>query len=132
MDTYASIPPNEPAAWILILLGMVSGALLGIRFQEENFLGGYASRPRRLLRLGHISFFGLGVLNYLFAQTLTRASLDPAWALTAGWLMIAGGVTMPVCCAVNAWNARFQPLFAVPVLSLITGVSVLIVGLVRI
>jgi hypothetical protein len=83
------------------------------------------------LRLGHISFFGLGVMNYLFAQSLARASLDPAWAMTAGWLMIAGGVTMPACCAINAWRAKFQPLFAVPVVALTTGVSVLIVGLVN-
>lgn len=128
MSTY---PPNEPAAWILILLGMVTGAVLGMRFQEEKFLGGYSSRPRRLLRLGHISFFGLGVMNYLFAQSLGRAALEPAWALAAGWMMIAGGATMPVCCAINAWQARFQPLFAVPVVSLTTGVGVLIVGLVN-
>src|SRR5688572_15622734 len=126
-----TLPPNEPAAWILILLGMVTGAVLGMRFQEEDFLGGYSSRPRRLLRLGHISFFGLGVMNYLFAQSLPRAELEPAWAVAAGWLMITGGLAMPACCAINAWRARFQPLFALPVVSLTTGVSVLIVGLVN-
>ncbi len=73
----ASIPPNEAFAWILILLGMVSGAVLGWRFQEEGFLGGYTSRRRRLLRLGHISFFGLGAINLFFAQSLTRECWSP-------------------------------------------------------
>lgn len=124
-------PPNEPFAWILILLGMISGAVIGMKFQQENYLGGYASRPRRLLRLGHISFFGLGAINIFFADSLSRAALEQSWAAVAGWLMIAGGVLMPLCCAVNVWSAKFQPLFAAPVLSLTTGVSILITGLVR-
>ncbi len=131
MSTPLPIPPNEAFAWLLFLLGMVSGAILGLRFQEEKFLGGYASRPRRLLRLGHISFFGLGAINLFFAQSLARADLAPHWASIAGWLMILGGIAMPLCCAINAWRARFQPLFAVPVLSLTTGVIVLLTGLVQ-
>lgn len=131
METPSSISLIEPFAWILILLGMLSGAVIGMRFQEENYLGGYTSRTRRLLRLGHISFFGLGALNLFFAQSLTRAALDPHWANLAGWLMIVGGISMPLCCAINAWLAKFQPLFAAPVISLTTGVSILLMGLVQ-
>jgi hypothetical protein len=128
-----SPPPNELAAWILILLGMVSGAVMGMRFQEEGFMGGYASRRRRLLRLGHISFFGLGVLNLCFAHSVrgAAAGLDGRWVGVAGWCMIAGGVLMPLCCAANAWRAAFQPLFAAPVGALVTGVVILLTGLVR-
>ena len=33
-------------------------------------MGGYASLRRRMTRLGHISFFGLGIINVLFALSL--------------------------------------------------------------
>ena len=46
--------------WLWILLGFVSGMALGMFFHRENWLGGYGSFKRRMYRLGHISFFGLG------------------------------------------------------------------------
>lgn len=38
---------------------------LGLKFQRDGWLGGYASFAGRLIRLGHISFIGLGFLNIL-------------------------------------------------------------------
>ena len=43
--------------------------VLGMFFHGENWLGGYASFKRRMYRLGHISFFGLGAVNMLFCLT---------------------------------------------------------------
>jgi len=54
---------NLLAGWIATLAGIVSGAVMGLFFLREEWLGGYSSHPRRLLRLGHISFFGLGFTN---------------------------------------------------------------------
>jgi hypothetical protein len=45
--------------------------------------------------------------------------------------MIIGGAAMPACCAANAWNPRLQQFFAVPVVALVVGVSVLLTGMVR-
>ena len=44
--------------------------VLGLFFHRENWLGGYASLKRRMYRLGHISFFGLGAVNLLFWLTV--------------------------------------------------------------
>src|SRR3954451_12755656 len=55
--------------WSGMLGGVVSGAVLGLFFHKENWMGGSASFRRRLARLGHISFFGLGFLNLLLAFT---------------------------------------------------------------
>jgi hypothetical protein len=38
---------------------------------------------------------------------------------------------MPVCCALMAWRPGVQPLFAVPVLSLVLGGALTIWGLVQ-
>lgn len=115
---------NLLLAWLWILAGFGSGALLGLRFARENWLGGYASHRRRLYRLGHVSLFALGALNLMFFLTM-RALPDAHGALLtwASVLLVAGAVTMPLCCLVLAHNPNTQPqtLFMVPVGSLLIG-----------
>jgi hypothetical protein len=122
---------NEPFAWLWILLGMLSGAAIGMRFLDERFLGGYASQARRLIRLGHISFFGLGILNLLFVHSAEKLTLPPLLLSTASWGFIVGGIAMPVCCALCAFRPRLHPLFAVPVLSLAAATVITLYGLVQ-
>jgi hypothetical protein len=114
---------NFAFAWIWILLGFASGAALGMRFKGEDWLGGYASWRRRLYRLGHISFFGLGLINFLFAVTLRSFAFDPTLAQAAGAAFIIGGVLMPICCLLAAHFPKLKPaaLFAAPVSSLLVG-----------
>lgn len=112
--------PNLFFAWLWILLGFVSGMTLGTFFHRENWLGGYGSLKRRMYRLGHISFFGLGAVNLLFfltAQSFTASSN----VSIASSLFIVGGITMPVCCAVMAHFPKTHLLFTVPVVSLVAG-----------
>jgi hypothetical protein len=45
---------------------------LGLFFHRENWLGGYASHARRMYRLDHISFFELGLVNWMFHGTAQR------------------------------------------------------------
>ena len=54
---------NLLVAWLAILIGLVTGTVLGLFFHEENWMGGYGSWRRRMVRLGHISFFGTGSLE---------------------------------------------------------------------
>ncbi len=58
---------NEPFGWVCILVGFFAGAGLGLKFYQPDFLGGYGSLARRMLRLGHIALIALGALNILFA-----------------------------------------------------------------
>jgi hypothetical protein len=118
---------NLWAAWIGILAGMVSGAAFGIFFHEESWLGGYGSWPRRLMRLGHISFFGVAFLNLAFAVTL-RLTGDVSGARAASWLLIAGAVLMPTVCGLAAWRKPLRHLFFLPVLSLLGAAVAMIHG----
>jgi hypothetical protein len=117
----AALQINLIFAWLWIFLGFASGLYLGLNFHKDNWLGGYGSLKRRLYRLGHISFFGLGAVNFIFY--LTARTLDFATVTTtiAAWGFIVGGITMPLCCLVMAHHARLRMLFAVPVLSLMLG-----------
>ena len=112
---------NLLTAWVCILLGFASGFALGLKFHREDWLGGYGSYRRRLYRLGHISFFGLGALNLLFYFTVRQLSFEslPLQIAAAGF--VVGAISMPICCALMAQNARARGLFLIPVSSLMVG-----------
>ena len=112
---------NLYAAWIGFALGCVAGAVTGLFFHEKHWLGGYNSWPRRLIRLGHISFFGVGLLNLAFALTVRAVGLDSRLT-AASDLFLLGAVTMPLVCYLSAWRVTFRHLFFIPALSVTCGV----------
>jgi hypothetical protein len=112
---------NLQLAWLWILLGFISGSLLGLGFHREEWLGGYASHKRRLYRLGHISFFGLALMNLMFYFT---ARAFPSLSLAgeiAGWTFVLGAISMPLCCVIMAHQPRARALFLVPVVNLLAA-----------
>lgn len=114
---------NLVLAWLWIVLGFGIGLFFGLHFHKEQWLGGYASFQRRLYRLAHISFFGLGAVNFLFYLT-TRSFTRASVAVTvASWAFVLGAVSMPLCCFALAHRPRLRALFLIPVLSLITAGS---------
>jgi len=116
-------PPhiNLSMGWLWILVGFLSGMVMGLCFHRDDWLGGYGSFRRRLYRLGHISFFGLALINLLFYFTARLAPLEGGWVGTASWEFVIGAAAKPVCCVVMAHWRKAQALFAIPVISLITG-----------
>jgi len=102
---------------------------LGLGFHREGFLGGYGSWERRLLRLGHVAFFGTGLLNVMFAHSLSRVSLGEPWLSVAVWGFVVGAVAMPVCCVIAARTKKAGMLFALPVLGLTVGGVLTSIGL---
>jgi hypothetical protein len=112
---------NLLLAWLWILAGFGSGLILGLYFHDENWLGGYASFRRRMYRLAHISFFGLGAVNLLFYFTAAPLSAGTAGVRIASLAFVLGAVSMPLCCLVMAGFPKTRLLFAIPVLSLALG-----------
>jgi hypothetical protein len=116
-------------AWLWILFGFASGMVLGMFFHGENWLGGYASFKRRMYRLGHISFFGLGAVNLLFSLTVQSFSLVGPLIHFASLAFITGAIAMPLCCVVMAHFPKAHLIFAVPVISLIIGGALILTQL---
>lgn len=112
---------NWYAGWWLVLAAFVSGALMGLSFHREKFLGGYASFQRRMLRLGHVALAALGMLNVVF-------SLSPWGGEAAGICLVVGGGTMPAICLLTAWRKPFRHLFFVPVVALLAAVVRILMG----
>ena len=144
---------NLIAGWVMVLLGFIVGAIFVIFAPKEDWLGGYTSSRRRLLRLGHIALIALGTLNIIVwlvlktthpsvgglhdtlkiplrsaSQNLTAAtnSLCGLPALMAG-LFLLGGVLMPITCFLSAMDFKWQYLFSLPAVFLIAGAILMII-----
>jgi hypothetical protein len=113
---------NFLAAWLAILTGLVTGTAMGLFFHDADWMGGYGSWRRRMMRLGHICFFGTGFLNLAFVLSVEHLGWDrPPSVASAGFLV--GAATMPVVCFLSAWRESFRHVFFVPVASLIVAAA---------
>ena len=106
--------------WWLVAAGFSTGAVFGILAQREDWLGGYTSRTRRLVRLGHIALIALGALNVVWPITTTAVS-GRISADTIASFFIVGGLTMGPTCFLTAWKWQLRALFVIPSTSLILG-----------
>src|SRR5438552_19051164 len=112
---------NLVLAWLWIVIGFGVGFFFGLHFHKEQWLGGYASFQRRLYRLAHISFFGLGGVNFLFyltTQSFTHGSIS---VTIASWGFVLGAVSMQLCCFVLAHQPSLRAMFLLIVLSLFSA-----------
>ena len=96
-------------------------------FHDDNWLGGYTSWTRRMTRLGHIAFFGIGFVNLAYALTINALGLlDPSpWP---SWLFIIGAIGMPLVCYLSAFMKPLRHLFFIPVVCLLAGAAIFIFG----
>lgn len=114
--------------WGSMIMGALSGALIGLFFHRDEWAGGYASFRRRMMRLGHIAFFGLGILNLLFAYTTQSITLTQSYLAIASTGFIVAVIAMPLCCFLTAWRKPFRHLFPIPVLGVLAGVVPIVLG----
>ena len=101
------------AAWIGFLLGSLAGATTGLFFHGDGWLGGYGDWRRRMVRLGHVAFFGIGLLNLAFAVTVAELGMERGVALPSG-LLLFGAAAMPLVCYLSAYRKTFRHLFFLP------------------
>ena len=116
---------NFYAAWIGVFLGCVCGAIQGLFFHKDDWLGGYASWQRRMFRLGHISFFGIGFINLSFALTVAALGIEDG-VLISSRLLIIAMVTMPLLCFLSAVRKNFRHLFFIPAGAVIAATALFI------
>jgi len=116
---------NLYAAWGGILAGFLIGAIVGMFFAKEDWLGGYSSWTRRLLRLAHISCFGIAFINFSFVFTVQYLGLKEGLFMPSR-LFVVAAITMPIICFASAFKKPCRHLFFIPALSLIVGTALFI------
>lgn len=91
---------NRAIGFSSLLVGVLSGMILGLwsfggPLPVPEVIGTYDALARRFLRLGHIAFFGLGIINLAIAghsRSLGFTRTRQNWALT---LMNLGNLGLP-------------------------------------
>jgi len=112
---------NLYAAWVGMLLGGVLGAIQGLFFHKEEWLGGYGFWTRRMTRLGHISFFGIAFINIAFVGTSEVLDIEQQVSIPSA-LFIIGAIGMPLICYLSAFKKPIRHFFFIPALSIIAGI----------
>jgi hypothetical protein len=121
---------NIVFGWVWMNMGFITGLLMGLKaeqfglnFMKEGptWLEGYSSVPRRLIRLGHVAFIMLPVLNILYGQYIDATPLPLFWKLTGSYAMIFGAVGVPVLCMGAAFFRPLKLVLSVPATAVLVG-----------
>ena len=121
---------NMIAGWAGMVLGLIVGAVIGLFIHQDSFAGGYSSYRRRMMRLGHVAFFALGIINVLFALTLSATDVVLHYPRLASLSLIAGAALMPLICYLTAWKAPFRHAFPLPVICVAVTLVLMLQGMV--
>jgi len=106
-------------AWASLATGAATGLLLGLwsfrgPVPVPAFLGEYDELPRRLLRLGHIAFFGLGMLNIMLSRHMASGSVRRSLGRVALGSMNFGNVLLPLTLILAAFIEPAKYLMSLP------------------
>jgi hypothetical protein len=115
--------------WAWMCVGFLSGMILGLRAEGEQWLGGYASLTRRYLRLSHVAFIALSIINILYGKELGTIDLPNHFKNIGSALMIFGAAGVPLACISAAFLRKTRYLLPVPAAAVLIGVIILLIGL---
>lgn len=119
--------------FISLAFGALSGMVLGLwsfdgPVPEPGMLGEYASTSRRLVRLGHIAFFGIGILNLLIARELAWFGVGPKIVRLIALTMNAGNVLLPTGLVAAGLFAPLKYFLPLPAISVSLALSLTAYG----
>jgi len=115
--------------WAWMCVGFLSGMILGLRAEGEQWLGGYVSVTRRYLRLAHVAFVALSIINILYGKELGTIDLSNHIKNIGSALMIFGAAGVPLACISAAFLRKTRYLLPVPAAAVLIGVIILLIGL---
>ncbi len=128
---------NRMVAWMSFAMGVGSGLVLGLwsfdgPVPTPTFLGEYSDTSRRLARLGHIAFFGLGFLNLHFAYDLAHCQLTTRLKMLASRTLIFGNIFLPLTLFAAAAYHPLKYLMPIPAMSVFVGICTVVYGISRV
>lgn len=117
-----SVSRNLAVGWSSLAVGAVTGLVLGLwsfggPVPLPEAIGAYDALARRLLRLGHIAFFGLGILNIMLSRNIGQWLIPPDRARLALRAMNFGNLFLPVTLIAAAFFEPLKYLMSLPALA---------------
>jgi hypothetical protein len=124
---------NRLIGWISLVVGAGTGLILGLwsfngPVEVPAWLGGYQEVSRRLARLGHIAFFGLGILNILVARELPRLTIGRSLLRAASITMNLGNVLLPTALFAAAASHPFKYFLPFPASCVFVALAIVAYG----
>lgn len=124
---------NRCIGWWSLAVGIAVGLVIGLwsfdgPVATPTWIGGYADTSRRLLRLGHIAFIGLGLLSIVLADELGRSSLGAPARRLASRLMAVGNIFLPVLLVGASMWRPLKYLMGVPATCVFVAMVLVAIG----
>lgn len=119
---------NRAIGFTSLLIGVASGMIIGLwsfggPLPVPDGIGEYSDLPRRFLRLGHIAFFGLGLINLAIAGHCGCLNFGLAARQRSLTLINLGNVGLPPLLLAAAWQPVLLYLMPVPVLCVFAALA---------
>jgi len=122
---------NISFGWMWILVGLMVGAVMGMwsfNGPLPSPVGDYSSLPRRMLRLSHIAFVALAIINILYGQSIDKLRLDIRWKKLGSICMIFGAMLMPIFLIAASFYEPLKYLTWFSASLIILGVGIMAIG----
>ena len=124
---------NRFIGWASMAVGVATGLILGLWSFEgplavPAWIGAYGDTSRRLIRLGHIAFIGLGILNVLLSREIPRSGLGRRGKEAASLLMNFGNIFLPITLIAAGLYRPVKPLMAPAAISVFLALVLIAYG----
>jgi hypothetical protein len=122
---------NISFGWLWLLVGILVGAIMGMWSFNSPFpspVGDYTSLPRRLLRLSHIAFIALAIINILYGYEIDNIQLSNKLKKIGSMCMIYGAILMPIFLLAAVFFEPLKYLTIISAILLIIAISIMAVG----
>lgn len=119
---------NITFGWIWMLVGLVVGAIIGMwsfNGPMASPIGDYTSLPRRMIRLSHIAFIALSMINILYGYEIDKIK----YKKIGSDCMIYGAVLMPTLLIAAAFYEPVKYLTMIPATLVIVAVGIMAIGM---
>ena len=122
---------NISFGWVWILVGLLVGAFMGMfafNGPLPSPVGDYTSLPRRMLRLSHIAFIALAIINILYGYEIDKVSLKEKTKKVGSLFMILGAILMPIFLIIAVFFEPAKYLTIIPAVLLILAIFIIVIG----
>ena len=120
---------NITFGWAWILAGIILGAIMGMwsfNGPMPSPVGDYTSLPRRLMRLSHIAFIALALINILYGYQIDK--VKEKYQKIGSRCMIYGAILMPILLLVAIFMEFFKYFTVIPAILIIIALIVIVLG----
>lgn len=122
---------NVHFGWVWLLFGLLLGAVMGLWSFNGPFaspFGDYTSLPRRMIRLAHIAFIALGMINILYGYQIDKLVVKEKYKIIGSRCLVSGSVLMPIMLIGAAFFEPLKYFTAIPATLIIVSISIIAFG----